>query len=181
MVATRRRCGPRRTTGAGRGTVEVTSSAVDGTVIQRHAAALGVSGSGVASNAGMDRYELLSLAMEMLAEAVGDLLREEEDPRAWIFTAAHADSPVGELLLHRHATAGEDAVCVMLPVDVLSRILEAHAFDAATGARLAAWLADPPASEQYRVVAIGRDGIAAVTLDTTAEIEEEAPISLVRH
>lgn len=129
----------------------------------------------------MDRHELLSLAMEMLPDAVGDLLREHEDPRAWTFTAAHADSPLGELLLHRHATAGEDAVCVMLPIDALSRILEAHAFDAATGERLAAWLADPPASEHYRVVAIGRDGVAAVTLDTLDEAEEEAPASLVRH
>ena len=129
----------------------------------------------------MDRHELLALAMDTLADAVADLLREGEDPRAWIFTAAQADSPLGEMLLHRHATAGEDAVCVMLPVDVLSRILETHTFDAATGARLAAWLADSPASEHYRVVAIGRDGIGAVTLDTTDEIEEEAPISLVRH
>lgn len=129
----------------------------------------------------MDRHELLALAMDTLADAVGDLLREGEDPRTWIFTAAHADSPLGEMLLHRHATAGEDAVCVMLPIDVLSRILETHTFDASTDTRLAAWLADAPASEHYRVVAIGRDGIAAVTLDTTDEVEEEAPISLVRH
>ena len=133
----------------------------------------------------MDRYELLSLAYEMLAEAVGDLLREKEDPRGYVFTAAHADSPLGEMLLHRHATAGEDAVCVMLPIDTLSRILEAYAFDAATGARLASWLASPPASEHYRIVAIGRDGIAAVTIDgseeSLEELDEEAPVSLVRH
>lgn len=129
----------------------------------------------------MDRHELLALAMDTLPDAVGDLLREGEDPRAWIFTAAHADSPLGEMLLHRHATAGEDAVCVMLPIDVLSRILETHTFDAEADARLAAWLADAPAPEHYRVVAIGRDGIAAVTLDTLDEVEEEAPISLVRH
>ena len=136
----------------------------------------------------MDRYELLSLAYDMLADAVGDLLREEEDPRAWVFTAAHADSPLGEMLLQRHATNGEDAVCVMLPIDVLSRLLEVHAFDAPTAERLAEWLSNLPAPEHYRVVAIGRDGIAAVTVDVTAESEEvseereeEAPISLVRH
>lgn len=129
----------------------------------------------------MDRHELLSLAFEMLPDAVGDLLRGEEDPRAWVFTAAHADSPLGEMLLQRHATGGEDAVCVMLPVDVLSRILEAYSFDAATGARLAAWLANASAPEHYRVVAIGRDGLAAVTVDTLEESEEEAPASLVRH
>ena len=70
----------------------------------------------------MNRHELVSLAYEMLPEAVGDLLREDEDPRFYVFTAAHADSPLGELLLHRHATAGEDAVCVMLPIDTLSRV-----------------------------------------------------------
>lgn len=132
----------------------------------------------------MDRQELLSLAFDMLPDAVGDLLREGEDPRAWVFTAAHADSPLGEMLLQRHATGGEDAVCVMLPIDVLSRLLEAHSFDADTAERLASWLSDLPASEHYRVVAIGRDGIGAVTLDTTTdgeEHEEEAPISLVRH
>ena len=129
----------------------------------------------------MDRYELLSLAYEMLADAVGDLLREGEDPRAWVFTAVHADSPLGEMLLQRHATDGEDAVCVMMPVDAISRVLEAHALDTATHERLAAWLADLPAPEHYRVVAIGRDGIAAVTLDTAIDCEEEAPASLVRH
>ena len=129
----------------------------------------------------MDRQELLSLAFEMLADAVGDLLREEEDPRDYVFTAAHADSPLGELLLHRHATAGEDAVCVMLPIETLSRILESYSFDAATGARLAAWLASAPPSEQYRVVAIGSDGLAAITVDTSDEQEEAAPVSLVRH
>jgi hypothetical protein len=129
----------------------------------------------------MNRYELLSLAYEMLPDAVGDLLREDEDPRAWVFTAAHADSPLGEMLLQRHATEGEDAVCVMLPIDVLSRLLEVHSFDAPTAERLAQWLADLPAPEHYRVVAIGRDGIAAVTIDTNEEAEEEAPVSLVRH
>lgn len=129
----------------------------------------------------MDRYELLSLAYEMLADAVGDLLREDEDPRGWVFTAVHADSPLGEMLLQRHATDGEDAVCVMMPVDAISRVLEAHALDTATHESLAAWLADLPAPEHYRVVAIGRDGIAAVTLDTLEECEEEAPASLVRH
>jgi hypothetical protein len=129
----------------------------------------------------MNRYELLTLAYEMLPDAVGDLLREDEDPRTWVFTAAHADSPLGEMLLQRHATNGEDAVCVMLPIDVLSRLLEVHAFDAPTAERLAQWLSDLPAPEHYRVVAIGRDGIAAVTLDTAEEAEEEAPISLVRH
>ena len=132
----------------------------------------------------MDRYELLSLAYEMLAEAVGDLLREGEDARTWVFTAAHADSPLGEMLLQRHATKGEDAVCVMLPIDVLSRLLEVHAFDAPTAERLAEWLSNLPAPEHFRVVAIGRDGIAAVTLDASTEgeeHEEEAPASLVRH
>jgi hypothetical protein len=132
----------------------------------------------------MTRYELLSLAYEMLADAVCDLLREHEDPRTWVFTAAHADSPLGEMLLQRHATDGEDAVCVMLPIDVVSRVLEAHSFDTATHERLATWLADLPAPEHYRVVAIGRDGIAAVTLDITEEVEEheeEAPVSLLRH
>ena len=129
----------------------------------------------------MDRHELLSLAFDMLADAVGDLLREDEDPRQWVFTAAHADSPLGEMLLQRHATSGEDAVCVMLPIDALSRMLEAHSFDADTAERLASWLSDLPAPEHYRVVAIGRDGIAAVTLDTLEECEEEAPASLVRH
>jgi hypothetical protein len=132
----------------------------------------------------MDRHELLSLAYEMLAEAVGDLLREDEDPRGWVFTATHADSPLGELLLHRQATEGEDAVCVMLPIDALSRLLEGYAFAPATAERLAGWLANPPASQHYRVVAIGRDGIAAVTLDAADdndESEEEAPVSLLRH
>jgi hypothetical protein len=132
----------------------------------------------------MTRYELLSLAYEMLADAVGDLLRDGEDPRTWVFTAAHADSPLGEMLLQRQATNGEDAVCVMLPVDSVSRVLEAHSLDAATHEQLAQYLALLPAPEHYRVVAIGRDGIAAVTLDITAEAgehEEEAPISLVRH
>jgi hypothetical protein len=126
----------------------------------------------------------LSLAHEMLADAVGDLLREKEDPRAWVFTAAHADSALGETLLQRHAAEGEDAVCVMLPIDVLSRLLEAHTFDAATSERLAHWLGNLPAPEHYRVVAIGRDGVAAVTIDTSTEEgehEEEAPISLLRH
>lgn len=132
----------------------------------------------------MNRHELLSLAYEMLADAVGDLLREGEDPRTWVFTAAHADSPLGEMLLERHATDGEDAVCVMLPIDVVSRVLESHSLDTATHERLAEYLAILPAPEHYRVVAIGRDGIAAVTLDITAdaeEHEEEAPLSLVRH
>lgn len=129
----------------------------------------------------MDRHELLSLAYEMLPDAVGDLLREHHDPRSYVFTAAHADSPLGEMLLHRHASAGEDAVCVMLPVEALSRILEEYTFDAATGSRLSTWLASAPAHSLYRVVAIGRDGIAAVTVDTTEECEEEAPASLIRH
>lgn len=132
----------------------------------------------------MNRYELVSLAFDMLADAVGDLIREHEDPRAWVFTAAHADSPLGEMLLRREATGGEDAVCVMLPIDVLSRLLESYTFDAATAERLAEWLGNLPAPEHYRVVAIGRDGVAAVSVDTTTECEEheeEAPISLVRH
>lgn len=132
----------------------------------------------------MKRYELLSLAYEMLADAVGDLLREGEDPSTWVFTAAHADSPLGEMMLQRHATDGEDAVCVMLPVDVVSRVLESHSLDTATHEQLAKYLANLPAPEHYRVVAIGRDGIAAVTLDISAEAvehEEEAPVSLVRH
>lgn len=132
----------------------------------------------------MNRYELLTLAFEMLPDAVGDLLREGEDPRTWVFTAAHADSPLGEMMLQRHATEGEDAVCVMLPIDVVSRILEAHSLDTSTHERLAEWLGNLPAPEHYRVVAIGRDGIGAVILDTSAEAEDyedEAPISLVRH
>lgn len=129
----------------------------------------------------MERQELVSLAFDMLADAVGDLLREDEDPAGYVFTAAHADSPLGEMLLQRHATAGEDAVCVMLPIDALSRVLESYAFDPATGARLAAWLATASAPSVYRVVAIGRDGLAAVTIDTSDEDIEEAPASLVRH
>ena len=129
----------------------------------------------------MDRHTLLSLAFEMLPDAVADLLREDKDPGEWVFTAAHADSPVGELLLQRHAAADEDAVCVMLPVDTLSRILEAYTFEPEVASRLASWLASTPAPLLYRVVAIGRDGLAGVTVDTSTEPEEEAPASLVFH
>jgi hypothetical protein len=117
----------------------------------------------------MDRHGLLSLGFEMLADAVADLLREGRDPRGWVFTAAHADSPLGETLLERTATDGEDAVCVMLPVDTLSRILENYAFDPSTGRRLATWLGSTPGPGLYRIVAIASDGIAAVTIDTTDE------------
>lgn len=139
----------------------------------------------------MDRTELLSLAFEMLPDAVGDLLRESADPADYVLTAAEADSPLGELLLRRDAAPSEDAVCLMLPIETLARVLEAYPFDAATGERLSRWLAGQVGPERYRVVAIGRGGIAAVTIDTTGEPDtddsddsddsDEAPLSLLPH
>lgn len=127
----------------------------------------------------MDRSELLSLAFERLADSVGELLREGADPARYVLTAAHADSPLGEMLRRRAVASGEEAVCVMLPVETISRILEAYEIASPTARRLASWLADPLAPGRYRVVAIGRAGLAAVTIDTTGEDADDSPISLL--
>jgi hypothetical protein len=129
----------------------------------------------------MHRSELLTFAFETLPDAVGGLLRAGHDPAAYILTAAPLDSPVGELLQHRSVAASDEAVCVMLPTDGLSRILEAYAFESASAHRLAAWLAESPGAGRYRVVAIGQGGLAALTVDTTGEDETDGPVSVVPH
>lgn len=132
----------------------------------------------------MESTELLSLALTRLADAVGDLLREGADPAAHALVVTDADSPIGEVLLGDDADALHDAACIMLPVDTLARILEAHAFDAAASERIAAWLEEEPAPDCYRVVAIGRASVAAITVDTAEESPddlEEAPVSLLLH
>jgi hypothetical protein len=133
----------------------------------------------------MDPTELLALALARLADAVGDLLRDGRDPSTYVLTAAPTDSPIGEVLLEGEGARTEDAVCIMLPVDTLARILEAHAFDEAAERRMADWLAIVPGKGRYRVVAIGRAGIAAITVETDDEGSDEedgdAPASLLLH
>jgi hypothetical protein len=136
-------------------------------------------GNTIASLSLMDRSELLSLAFEVLADAVGDLLREGCDPAGYVLTAAEASSPLGEVLQHHPLRRVPGAVCVMLPVESVSRILEAYAFEVSSARRLASWLADAPAPGRYRVVAIGRAGLAAVTVDTTGDDTDDAPISIL--
>lgn len=131
----------------------------------------------------MDPTELLSLALPRLADAVGDLLREGRDPTAYVLTVTAADGPVGELLLEGEAARAEDAVCVMLPVETLGCILEGQAWGEAAAGRIARWLEVEPGPDRYRVVAIGRDAVAAITVETATEADdaEDAPLSMLLH
>lgn len=131
----------------------------------------------------MDPTELLSVALARLADAVGDLLRHGADPRAYVLTAADPDTPLGELL-RREDGGTADAACIMLPVDTLARLLEGRAFDGATAERIATWLAMDPGPERYRMFAIARAGMAALTLDTTGEgddADDDRVAHLLRH
>jgi len=124
----------------------------------------------------MEADELFDHALSSLPEAVGDAMREGRDTSDLVFVSFDGASELGKALVDTELKTthpGQQVVVsMMVPPDVLVRVLSASSVDAATRVAVALWLETPVAVGHFRVVAIAADQIRAATVDGISELDD---------